>query len=162
MVKVTSESVELVSENNARIGADRRNNNLRSFFYSFYKRRRQNIRRTTDLSTNVYVDIHDKSTVFLFTSILIFCVADALLTLFILQSGGREVNPFMNYLLGKDVMMFFWVKFTLTSIGMLFLVSHKYFVFYRICQGGHIIKLIFAMYFTLIIYEIFIISKYAA
>lgn len=145
------------SSNEARDQVDRRHNYFRSFLYSFFMRRRKIMRRSTDTPTNVYVDVHDSSTVFLFTVVIIFCVTDAMLTLFILDNGGKEINPFMNYLLSKDVMMFFWIKFTLTSLGMLFLVSHKYFVFYRFFRGFHLIKTIFALYLTLIVYEVSII-----
>ncbi|MDX1812440.1 MAG: DUF5658 family protein, partial [Gammaproteobacteria bacterium] len=136
-------------------------NAMKSFLYSFFMRRRKTIRRREDLEASVYVDVHDTGTVVLFTSVILMCVIDAIFTMFIMNHGGEEINPFMNYLIAKDVMTFFWVKFSLTSFGMLFLVSHKYFVFYRVLKGLHVIKIIFSMYFILVAYEISIIYTIA-
>ena len=142
----------------ARQQTDRRRNHFKSLLYSFVKRRRKSFRRSTDSTANIYVDVHDPLTVVLFLAVIIFCVADAIMTLFIIKYGGEEVNPFMKYLMDKDIMMFFWVKFTLTSFGMLFLVAHKYFIFYQKIHGMHVIRTIFAMYLTLIVYELVILT----
>ena len=152
----------MVNYNNAlsdiRDKNDRRKHKLRSFLYSFFKRQRKQIRRLGDESKDIYVDIHEPITVIIFTATLFFCVTDAILTLFIISEGGEEVNPLMKYLLDSDVMLFFWAKFLLTSLGMLFLVSHKYFTFYRRISGNHILYSVFTMYFALISYEVILLT----
>ncbi len=137
---------------------DRRIQHTKSFFYSFFKRRRKAVRRTSETQTNVYVDVHDPLTVGLFIAIILFCVFDAIMTLIIIQAGGKEVNPVMKYIMDKDVMMFFWVKFSMTSLGMLILVSHKTFVICRGVTGSSAIKSIFVLYFLLMIYELVLVS----
>lgn len=138
---------------------ERRTHQFKSFLYSFFKRRRKSLRRVEDVGNNIYIDVHDPITVILFTAIIIFCVTDAIMTLFIIQYGGEEVNPFMKYLMEKDIMTFFWVKFGITSLAMLFLVSHKYFTFYHKIKGSHVIFSVFAAYLTLIVYELVLLSS---
>ena len=143
-----------------RVEQDRRQNAIKSFFYSFFMRRRRIPRRETDRTANIYIDIHEFSTFVLFSLVLIFCVIDAVFTLYILNNGGKEINPFMDYLLNQNVMTFFWVKFLLTSFGMLFLVSHKHFVIYRVFNGYFLLKIVFALYLSLIAYELYIIFRF--
>lgn len=124
-------------------------------------RRRKHIRRAQDQEAGSYVDIHEATTVVLFTAVILFCVTDAIMTLFIIDMGGEEANPFMKYLMDRDIMMFFWVKFTITSLGMLFLVSHAYIKFYRVVKGKQVIVGVFAMYLSLIVYELVLLSHLA-
>jgi len=141
---------------------DRRQRKLHSLYYTFFKRRRCEPRREDDQLNNVYVDKHEPFVFVLFSITIFLSATDAMFTLFIINNGGEEINPFMRYLLQIDVNTFFWVKFFLTSFGMLFLVSHKHFLFYRIIRGYHIMYAVFATYFILINYELYLISEIMA
>lgn len=142
-----------------RDGIDRRQNKYRSFIYSIFKRRRKIHRRDGDRCRNLYVDIHEPHVFFIFSLTIFFCVTDAILTLIIISHGGEELNPFMEYLMAYDLNYFFWVKFTITSFGMLFLVIHKFFVFFRFITGYHIFYFIFLMYLVLMMYEMYLLKK---
>ena len=89
---------------------------------------------------------------------LLLCVADAFLTLFILSFGGEELNPFMDILIKKDVVLFVLVKYLLTTIGLLFAVSHKHFVMFRYVRGYHILYGTCLGYLILIQYEIVLLT----
>ena len=144
-------------DNEIREGVDRRKNTLRSLLVSPFMRRRKTIRREVD-GRNSYVDIHEKSLFIIFTLTIAFSIIDAIFTLIIIKNGGEELNPFMKYIMDRDVMAFFWVKFFITSFGMLFLVVHKYFVVFRFITGYHFLYSIFSMYLLLILYEIYLLG----
>jgi len=143
-----------------RDGSDRRRSYFRSLVYSCFKRRRKSVRRDDDVVANTFVDVHEPRIGYIFLITLLLCVSDAFLTLNIIDNGGREVNPFMLFLMNHDIMLFFWVKFGLTSIGMLFLVSHKNFTFFRVLNGYRLLYGIAAMYVVLVNYEIIISIRY--
>ena len=146
----------------SRSNTDRRQKKLRSLYHTLFKRRRSQVRRENERHHNVYVDVHEPFVFALFSITIFLSATDAMFTLFIVNNGGEEINPFMRFLLETDVAAFFWVKFFLTSFGMLFLVSHKHFLFYRFIRGYHILYAVFATYFVLINYELFLISEILA
>jgi len=144
-------------ESGLRISTDRRKNTFRSIILSPVKRRRKSARRECD-KANSYVDIHEKSLFLIFTLTVAFSIIDAIFTLIIIKNGGEELNPFMKFLMDRDVLTFFWVKFSITSFGMLFLVVHKFFVVFKFITGYHLLYGIFFMYLTLIFYEIYLLG----
>ena len=143
----------------SRNSSDRRQDKLRSLYCSIFKRRRTQSRRDQEITQNSYVDVHEPFVFILFSITVLLSATDAMFTLFIINNGGEEINPFMRYLLEIDITAFFWVKFFLTSFGMLFLVSHKHFTFYEVVRGYHIMYAVFATYFILVSYEIYLISE---
>jgi len=138
---------------------ERRFNTAKSFVYSFFKRRRKELRREDDNSKNIYVDLHETRIFVIFVTTILLSTIDAAFTLLIISNGGEEINPFMKYLLDNDVVLFFWIKFFLTSFGLLFLVSHKHFTVFQFINGYKIIYAVFATYFVLITYELSLLSK---
>jgi hypothetical protein len=76
---------------------------------------------------NAYVDALTFRAVFL-TLLVMFCsIADALLTLLYLQSGGSELNPLMRAALDHSIMTFIGIKIGLTSLCTWFLAAHQQF-----------------------------------
>ena len=57
--------------------------------------------------------------------VILLSVADAVLTLFLVSCGAREMNPVMAYFLNHGPLAFFWAKYLLTCIPLIFLVMHK-------------------------------------
>lgn len=143
----------------SRQGIERRKRIFRSFIYSFFRRRRQHVRRDEESFHNTYVDIHEPRIFIIFSLTVLLSAIDAMLTLFIISNGGEEINPVMQYLLEIDITTFFWAKFFMTSFGMLFLVSHKHFLIYQTLRGYHLLYAIFGTYFVLINYELYLISQ---
>lgn len=139
---------------------DRRKNSAKSLMYSFFKRRRRHLRRGKD--ANIYVDIHEPHIFIICALTILLSATDATFTLYIVENGGEEVNPFMRYFLEMDVALFFWVKYCLTTLGMIFLITHKNFTFFNLIRGYHVLYSAFVMYFSLIMYELYLISQIQA
>jgi len=158
-VSSSSYSPDSLSYQAGRQSLDRRRSYIRSFIYSCFKRRRKGLRRAQDRIENTFVDVHEPRLAFIYLFTLFLCVADAFLTLFIIDSGGEEINPFMLFLMNKDVILFFWVKLALTAFGLLFLISHKHFTLYRVINGYHLFYGIAVMYVVLVYYEILLIQQ---
>jgi len=131
---------------------DRRSRQWQSFFYSFFMRRRVTPHK------NSYVDVHEPAWFYIILGVVLLCAADAFLTLFILSNGGAELNPLMDILLQKDAVLFFYIKFFVTAVGVLFFLAHKNFVFFRRVRGYHLVFACFLVYATLFAYEIYLIS----
>lgn len=104
-----------------RIGEERRSQTLRSLALSSSMRRRVGPRRTQDASfagTDWYAPQWFAAALL----ILILCVADALLTLTLLNQGAGEANPLMDAVVHGDGRLFAALKFGLTSAGVVVLI----------------------------------------
>ena len=135
---------------------DRRKKHLKAMSYTFVKKRRRGPRRGTE-KHNHYVDFHEPFLFFITIAIMLLCIADAFFTLTILDKGGEEVNPFMKVLLERDILLFFIVKFVLTSVFLIFAVIHKHFKLFNRITGYQILYGVFVMYVVLILYEIYLL-----
>ena len=140
------------------IKLDRRKDHLRAMHYSFTRKRRKGPRRHIEIHHEHYVDLHEPILFFITIGILVLCVVDAFFTLTILGRGGEEVNPFMKVLLERDVLLFFVVKFVLTSVFLIFTVIHKRFRLFNRISGYQILYTVFGLYIALVIYEIYLLS----
>ena len=151
-------SVAVDEDSCRREADDRRQNHSRALFLSLFMRRRRGPRRADDSGRGQYVVIHEPAVVVLTLGIVLLCIADAFFTLNIIDRGGEEVNPFMRVLLEKDVLLFFSVKFTITSFCLLFTIVHKHFRILKTISGYHILYAVFICYATLIYYELVLLD----
>ncbi len=128
-------------------------------FFSKYSLlgRRKNNRRITDPSQNYYVDRYGDKSIIAFIIILILCMIDAKITILILEAGGREINPIMDWALSLGVTWFQIIKFTITGICLFFLIIHKNFVILGgLINVRTVVTAILILYSALVIYELFI------
>ena len=120
--------------------------------YTFFGRRRW-FRRKSDQEKGRYVDRYSTAVFICLVLILGLNILDSLLTMMILDIGGKEFNPLVNsaiLLLGDK----FWIlKFTIVSACLVFLCLHRGFRLFR----GMIIA-ISCFYLAIILYQIFLIS----
>lgn len=86
---------------------------------------RQSIRRSTDQKTQLHVDRYGHYLFLSLLLIILLSVFDAYFTIFHVDKGAREINPFMNYLIGYDCVYFFALKYILTTLGLLILCIYK-------------------------------------
>lgn len=133
---------------------DRRTQQARAFFCMFFMNRREGVRREEDQRKGHYVDVHEPVVLAVTLGALLLCVADAYLTLMLIQLGGRELNPLMNLLIEKDVNLFITFKYVLTSLCLIFTVIHKKFKLFDRVSGYHILYSVFFVYLLLVKYEI--------
>jgi hypothetical protein len=88
--------------------------------------RRTAFRRSGE-AHKAYVDCPSRRVVMLLFIVLGASVLDALFTLFFIQSGGGEANPFMSLVLSHGHTPFVGIKMALTGIGAWFLAAHQAF-----------------------------------
>jgi len=86
--------------------------------------------------------------------ILTLCVADGVLTVFLISHGAVEANPFMALFVPHNLGWFAAVKLTLTSVGSLVLVACSRMKLFRAIPGEAFLAAIFVGYSVLIAYEL--------
>lgn len=140
----------------ARKTRDRRTHDFRSFLHSLYKRRRRGMRREQDKKISHYVDIYDKTTVWVAVTIILLSCTDSLLTLILIHSGrATEANPVMKVLIESDTTLFIASKAILTILCILFIVAHKNFwLFKNRLRAKYLLLGTFLVYLGLINYEL--------
>jgi hypothetical protein len=147
-------------EHQPREQKDRRKHGLKSFRYSLFMRRRKGMRRNHDHKTSHYVDIHDRTTVWIAIAIIVLSCADSFLTLLLIQQGRAfEANPVMGALIESDTTLFVAGKAALTILCLIFLVAHKNFwLFNNLVRTRSILLATFIGYSVLINYELLLLN----
>jgi hypothetical protein len=143
-----------------RSGKDRRNRsgfNIRSFLFGG---KREIIRREEDKSRIFYVDHYSSGLFFIILSILILCVIDAFLTLFLLNHGAYETNPFMAFFLKFGPLTFFISKYLLTIIPVICLLMFRNTVVRVIkLSARSVLYVIVVLYLAVVGWELYLISN---
>ena len=139
-------------------GNDRRKRPTRTLHHYGLTGRRSLQRRRNDFSLSG-TDHFDKPVWFAALSIIIFSVLDFVLTMIILESGGTELNILMDYLINEGSVTFFVVKYCLTALAVLILLSHHQHNFMRTIKVKSILYLFAFGYFSLFLYEINIVAS---
>jgi len=113
-------------------GPDRRRNPTRRWSrYALWGGRRRGPRRDEEVEGS-FVDQYSKRLFLLMIWIGLMNIGDSFFTLFHLQAGGIELNPFAALLLGTGRTGFVVMKSLLISIPLLVLCLHKNFHLARI------------------------------
>lgn len=125
---------------------------------------RGRVRRASDHVTagggrvaGYYVDRYESTLWLPIIATLLLSSLDAFLTLELLKRGAIEANKMMDILIQKDIVLFVTAKFALTSLGLIFLVSHHTFCLWGSFRVTHLLYGVFSLYVLLIAYEILLI-----
>jgi hypothetical protein len=113
------------SQRNKRSGIDRRQNKRGGFKYLLLNGRRTRIRREDDRQRAYFFDRYDPKLFAAIMTILMLSIFDALLTLYLIDSGSFELNPVMAYFLEYGPLPFFVAKYFLTITGVVILLIFK-------------------------------------
>ncbi len=143
--------VETVSEQ--RSGSDRRNFTWRTVVYGFVLSRRREHRRTADNDVT-FIDWHHPWLFFLSVGTMLLSVADAFLTLQLLERGMVEANPVMQFAMAKGTDVFVASKLALTATGIFTLVFLAKFHFLNRFRTGLFLTAFFSGYAALVCYEL--------
>jgi hypothetical protein len=101
------------------------------------------------------VDRHDATIGVLVVLVLLFTLADGVLTLLLLDHSYEEANPFMAYLVERGPLWFLGGKYLLTAVGLAtFLVLRYYRLFGTRLRLGHCIPILAALYVVLLVYQL--------
>lgn len=126
----------------------------------FRHRRRGRVRRKSDERFHYYLDRYPAQIVVMLIVLLFLSLTDAYITLYLLDRGGRELNPVMDLLLQQGAGTFLLVKYMLTGVGALWLVVHRNYRFMggRI-TGKHLLGLMIFLYSLLMYWEAYLVAK---
>jgi hypothetical protein len=116
--------------------------------------RRRTIRRGGDRKTNVYVDLYGHYILLFLLLIVLLSIFDAYFTIFHVEQGAQEINPFMNFLIGRGTITFFVIKYILTALGIVLLCIYQ-----SLPVTRTIIVCVFFFYLTVFANHIFLILR---
>ena len=121
--------------------------------YLFTGRRRAN-RRLANQPAGYYVDRPRPELVLLVIAILLLGALDIWFTYKLMQAGGKELNPMMDFCINLGWGYCATFKFLLMGTGLFILLAHQNFLkIWRFIGGVGI------FYSLLIIYQIFLLSR---
>jgi Domain of unknown function (DUF5658) len=136
-----------------RSGIDRRRRSLAAYLHGARNPRRRSGRRASDVYYPI-VDWYSARVFALVMAILTLCVADGVLTVFLISHGAVEVNPFMALFVPHNLGWFAAIKLTLTSLGTMVLVACSRMKLFKTIPGELLLALILMAYVSLVIYEL--------
>jgi hypothetical protein len=152
-VKPATSGADAAAEN--RTGPDDRRQDPTPVLSRFTLRgRRALIRREPDLARGRYVDRSSGSHLALILILLVLIFLDTSSTLYILEHGGRELNPLMDSALRRGVGWFLLVKLGPLPLAFLLLSIHRYFRWVRATLG-----LLLIVYGVLATYHLYLLAR---
>jgi hypothetical protein len=148
------DQMELIhATTNKREKSERRDFTWRTVFYGFTRSRRHAHRRGVDDAV-VFLDWHHPWLFFLATGTMLLSVADAFLTLQLLDRGMIEVNPVMRAVMSHSTLAFTATKLGVTAFGILALVFLAKSRFLNRIRTGLFLTIFFSFYSCLVCYEL--------
>jgi len=115
-----------------RSGKDRRSHDVPDIKSLFIYRKRKKVRRKDDKYKFTYFDQYSSGIFLAIVLILFLSIIDALLTLFLIEYGAREINPIMAYFLKFGPVTFMSVKYFLTCYSVIVLLIFNNFFLKKI------------------------------
>lgn len=137
-----------------RSGKDRRRRATGPISRFMLSGRRRLVRRRDERKIHPYVDRYEPGLLLSVLVILLLSILDVYLTMFHLDRGAWEVNPFMKVLLGYGDFTFFAIKYGLTTLGLLILCVLKNLSIVRVVLRG-----ILAFYVIVLAYHVALILR---
>ena len=120
--------------------------------------RRAIARREEDREGSYKVDRHSSLTLAVILTIIMLSVLDAIFTLKLLDHGAKELNPLMAYSLNYNPLIFFGVKYLLTSISILIVLLNKNVFLFNTKIKADLLFYLFIIPFALVIqWELYLI-----
>jgi len=142
----------------SRTTPERRSATVRTAIHSIYRNRRASVRRVSDMETDVYFDRHEPWFAFMALGVMLLSITDAYFTLYMLEHGGEEISPVVDYLVQQGDLFFFVAKYLVTAIAVLVVLMHRNFTIFKYFLGYHGLYLMLLSYVLLITYELGILS----
>ncbi len=130
---------------------DRRRLSVRSILQGAFSPRRRAGRRTSDQGTPI--DWHHPHLMFLSLVMLGLSVADAFLTVTLLNNGAEEANPLLAWFVTAHPSLFAAVKMALTGVSTVLLVAVAQSRLFRVISGRLVFQGLVLAYLALVLYE---------
>ena len=144
--------------NERRDHADRRRRVWWSVWYGSFNPRRRAPPRRLDDSRFHSLDWHSSHLLAVAIGILLLSVADAFLTVVLLQGGANEVNPIMAALIYRSVALFAALKMGMTSLSIVLMVFLARYRFMRLLRVEWVLYGVLIAYASLISYEVWMLK----
>ena len=138
--------------------AERRGRLWWSVCYGSFNPRRRAPPRRLDDSRFHSLDWHSAHLLAVAIGILLLCVADAFMTVVLLQGGAYEVNPLMAALIYRSVALFAALKMSLTGAGITLMVILARYRFLRLLRVEWVLFGVLIAYAGLITYEVWMLK----
>ena len=129
---------------------ERRRWSVRSILQGAFSPRRRAGRRASD---HTPIDWHHPHLMFLSLVMLGLSVADALLTVTLLNRGAEETNPLLALFVTLHPSLFAAVKMALTGISTVLLVAVAQSRVFRMISGKLVLQSLALTYLALVLYE---------
>ena len=139
-----------------RRGIDRRRRRWWSLLYGSFRPRRREIRRDSDRHW-WNLDWHEPKNLYIALAIVLMSAADALFTMNLIAIGAHETNPVLRPLASGDPARFLQVKFTLTGVGVIFLVWAARHQFMGRFPVVRLLQIFCVGYLMLMIWELYLL-----
>jgi len=136
---------------------DRRRHSWRTLTYCGFegRGRRRHARRN---DCDYYLDRYDPRLVITGMLVLLMSSLDAVFTLTLIGRGASEANYFMARLMETSDELFVAVKLVITVFGIVFLLMHAHFRFWRTISAKRLLQAVVVMYSLLISYELVLLA----
>jgi Domain of unknown function (DUF5658) len=151
------EAIAIAESERRRPVTDRRHRTWHALLHGSFNPRRHGPRRDGEQSFSS-VDWHHPQWLAVAILTLIMCVADALLTITLLQRGAYEANPFMEPLVNGSPLAFASIKFGLTAGGLVVLILLARARLFRNVPVAAILYAVLLTYAVLIGYELWLLE----
>ncbi len=136
-----------------------RRTEARPFHHQALLGRRRLQRRSSDaVMEQGCGDIYPRRLLLVTVAVLLLCALDAHNTLLILDRGGREVNPLMDFLIQTDIHLFVIGKFLLTGLGILLFVGYYRRRLWSWVRAGHLLYGLLGFYLMLVGYQFILLA----
>lgn len=138
--------LETNAEPGERCGVDRRRRPTGPLDALRLSGRRARVRRAEDKGDVAFVDRFPARTLALVVGVLALTLLDGVLTLELLDTNSEEINPLMRELIARGPLWFLMGKYTLTAVGLPFLVVYED---YRLFATGFRVRFLLPIFLTL-------------
>jgi len=141
-----------------RSGSDRRTHQFPKLKYLLFAGKRSHVRRQDDWHRTFYFDRYSSNIFAAIVAILLLSILDALLTLYLIDHGSKELNPIMSYFLEHGPFVFMGAKYFLTCLGVVILLLFRNALRKRsITHSQHLFSYIIGAFTTIIAWELYLI-----
>ncbi len=145
----------LQAEDDKRLLPDRRNAPTSAWDTLLGVGCRMRLRRRHEHASPYFVDRFASSTLAVILALLGLSILDAVITIRLVDAGGDEINPIMDWLLRRGVVPFLIGKYVLTAAGLpVLLIFQNHTLFGTRFRVSYLIPMLVGAYLSLIVYQL--------
>lgn len=122
-----------------------------------FRGQRRQVRRATDRQQGYHFDRYSQRFFFLILLVVGLSIIDAGFTLYLVRHGAAELNPVMDYFLGRGPGIFLGMKYLLTTLSALLLLVNSHATLFRTRFRAKILfNIIILIFSAVVVWEIYL------